>query len=155
MLNVRTALASDAHSIGNLAQQFSRYLRQLGDLTDFNLTAETYLRFGFGSRPAFAGLVAEDNGSVIGYLLYHFGFDSDTAVPNLHIVDLYVDVSARRRGAGRALMAAAARIARERDAQELIWSVYHANTLATAFYEKLGSERITDVFFMKLRANAI
>jgi len=66
MLNVRTALASDAHSIGNLAQQFSRYLRQLGDLTDFNLTAETYLRFGFGSRPAFAGLVAEDNGSVIG-----------------------------------------------------------------------------------------
>lgn len=155
MLNIRTALASDAHSIENLAQQFSRYLRQLGDLTDFNLTAERYLRLGFGSRPAFAGLVAENNGSVIGYLLYHFGFDSDTAVRNLHIVDLYVDVSARRRGAGRALMAGAARIAREKGAQELIWSVYHANTMATTFYEKLGSRRITEVFFMTLRANAI
>jgi len=37
----------------------------------------------------------EDNGSVIGYLLYHFGFDSDTAVHNLHIVDLVDVVSAK------------------------------------------------------------
>jgi ribosomal protein S18 acetylase RimI-like enzyme len=155
MLKVRTALAADAQSIGNLAEQFSRYLRQLSDLTDFNLTAETYLRLGFASRPAFAGLVAEDNGSVIGYLLYHFGFDSDAAARNLHIVDLYVDLSARRRGAGKALMARAAAIAREEGAEELTWSVYHANTLATKFYEKLGSQRITDVFFMKLPASAI
>src|SRR6266446_9489899 len=99
MLNVRTALASDAHSIGNLAQQFAGYLRQLGDLTDFNLTAETYLRDGFSSQPVFTGLVAEDKGRVIGYLLYHFGYDSDAAVPNLHIADLYVDSEARKRGA--------------------------------------------------------
>src|SRR6266481_7846653 len=49
MLTVRPARAEDAQSIGDLSQQFSRYLRQLGDLTDFKLTGETYLRFGFGS----------------------------------------------------------------------------------------------------------
>jgi diamine N-acetyltransferase len=152
---IRPALAGDAQSIGNLARQFAGYLRELGDTTEFKLTAETYLRDGFETMPpAFTGLVAEDQGNVIGYLLYHFGYDSDAAARNLHIVDLYVDGAARRRGIGRALMARAAAIARERGAQEMIWSVYSRNGLAETFYEKLGAERITDVFFMKLKAEA-
>ena len=107
-LIIRPALASDAQSIGNLARQFASYLRDLGDLTDFKLTANAYLRDGFGTKPAFAGLVAEDQGKVIGYLLYHFGYDSDRA--------------ARNQGVGKALMARAASIAREASAEEIIWS---------------------------------
>jgi len=154
-LIIRPALPSDSHSIGNLARQFANYLRELGDPTEFKLTAETYLRDGFDTTPpAFTGLVAEEQGNVIGYLLYHFGYDSDAAARNLHIVDLYVDSAVRRRGIGRALMARAAAIARESGAQEMIWSVYSRNALATTFYEKLGAQRITDVFFMKLKAEA-
>ncbi len=107
-LIIRPALASDAQSIGNLARQFASYLSELGDLTDFKLTANAYLRDGFGTKPAFAGLVAEDQGKVIGYLLYHFGYDSDRA--------------ARNQGVGKALMARAASIAREASAEEIIWS---------------------------------
>src|SRR5882724_2272892 len=99
-LKIRPALAEDAQAVGNLAQQFANYLRSLGDTTDFNLSAERYLRDGFGSRAAFAGLVAEVHGKVIGYLLYHFGYDSDAAARTLHIVDLYVDSATRRQGAG-------------------------------------------------------
>ena len=152
---IRPALAGDASAIGILTQQFAGYLRGLGDPTDFKLTAEAYLRDGFRPRPAFAGLVAEDNGNVIGYLLYHFGYDTDTASINLHVADLYVDVRARKQGVGRALMATAAGIARVAGAGEMIWSVYHANELATRFYEKLGGQRITDVFFMKLRSDTL
>ena len=154
-LRIRPSAAADAESVGKMAQQFACYLRSLGDTTDFKLSAESYLRDGFGSKPAFAGLVAELDGNVIGYLLYHFGYDSDGAVRNLHIVDLYVDLEARKRGAGRALMTEAARIARKEGAQDLVWSVYHANAPAAAFYERLGAQRITDVFFMKLRADCI
>src|SRR6266481_5576728 len=126
---IRATLASDAPAIGSLASQFAGYLRGLGDLTDFKLTAEAYLRDGFGLRPAFEGLVAEERGYVIGYLLYHFGYDSDGAFRNLHIVDLYVDSKSRKKGAGRALMMAAAGVARKAGAREMIWSVYHANHL--------------------------
>ena len=112
-LTVRAALASDATSIAIPAKQFASYLRNLGDRTDFKLTAEAYLLDGFGLRPAFEGLVAEQRGYVIGYLLYHFGYDSDGAFRNLHIVDLYVDSKARKQGIGRALMTAAAGIARQ------------------------------------------
>ena len=149
-LIVRPAAPADAAAVGDLAQQFAGYLRTLGDVTDFKLTADAYLRDGFGSKPAFAGLIAELDGNIIGYLLYHFGYDSDRAARNLHVVDLYVSLEARKRGAGRALMTEAAKMAREGGAQELVWSVYHANALAAAFYERLGAQRIADVFFMKL-----
>ena len=154
-LIIRPALAADAPSIGILARQFADYLRELGDPTEFRLTAETYLRDGFGIAPAFAGLVAEHRRSVIGYLLYHFGYDSDRATRNLHIVDLYVEREARGRGVGKTLMVKAASIAREAGAEEMIWSVYHLNSQAGAFYERLGAERISDVFFMRLKAGAI
>ena len=153
--SIRPALASDAPAVGRLAGQFASYLRTLGDQTDFKLTVEAYLRDGFGLQPAFKGLVAEEGRQIIGYLLYHFGYDSDGAFTNLHVVDLYVDSQARKRGVGRALMRAAAKIAREAVSQEIIWSVYHGNDLATAFYEKLGARRVTEVFFMTLPVDAI
>jgi GNAT superfamily N-acetyltransferase len=152
---IRAALASDAPAIGSLANQFAGYLRGLGDRTDFKLTAEAYLRDGFGLRPAFEGLVAEEKGRVIGYLLYHFGYDSDGAFRNLHIVDLYVDAKARKQGVGRGLMMAVAAVARASDAQEMIWFVYHAHDLAAAFYEGLGAQKITDLFFMRLPSDAL
>jgi hypothetical protein len=99
-LEVRAARASDAPTIGILAKQFAGYLHSLGDQTEFKLTAEAWLRDGFGPRPAFKGLVAEERGHDIGYLLYHFGYDSDGAFRNLHIVDLYMDANARQKGAG-------------------------------------------------------
>jgi ribosomal protein S18 acetylase RimI-like enzyme len=153
MLTIRPARATDAHAIRQLAREFADYLRQLGDPTDFKLTAEAYLRDGFGKKPAFAGLVTEDQGKVIGYLLYHFGYDSDKAARTFHVADLYVDAAARKQGVGRALMSAAARVARDAGAEELIWSVYPPNAPAINFYEKLGAERITEVFFMKLKAD--
>ena len=88
-------------------------------------------------------------------MLYHFGYDSDSAFRNLHVVDLYVDSEARRKSVGKSLMTAAARIVREEGASELIWSVYHANDLAAEFYERLGAQRITEVFFMKLPVDAL
>ena len=154
-ISIRPAVAADAHDIGSLAAEFAAYLRGLGDPTDFKLTAETYLRGGFGSQPAFSGIVAEEHGRVIGYLLYHFGYDSDAAERTLYVADLYVHVAARKRGIGSALIKAAARIAREAGVADMIWSVYRDNDLAANFYEKLGAQRITDVFFMKVRAQEL
>lgn len=153
--NIRAARADDAFSVGALAQQFANYLRELGDTSEFRLTAEAYLRDGFGENPAFAGLVAEEDGHVVGYLLYHFGYDSDRAARTLDIADLYVERTKRNQGVGKALMEQAAKIARDAGAEHMVWAVFRPNDLATKFYEKIGAQRIDDIFLMKLNANAI
>lgn len=145
---IRTATPADAGAIGALAQEFQEYLRALGDRTHFEFTAETYLRDGFGPNAAFSGLVAECDGQVIGYLLYHFGYDTDRAMRVLHVIDLYVQGSQRRRGVGEALMRRAAEICREVGGRELIWSVFAPNTLAFQFYEHLGAKRIKALEWM-------
>jgi ribosomal protein S18 acetylase RimI-like enzyme len=154
-ITIRSARAADAQDIGRLALQFAEYLRSLGDQTEFKMSTEAYLRDGFGKQPAFSGFVAEDGGKVIGYLLYHLGYDSDAAARILYVVDLYVERDARRQGAGRALIEAAAKIATGAGVEEMVWSVYNLNDVAASFYERLGAERITEIFFMKLRADAL
>ena len=51
---IRTATVDDAGVIGDLAKEFQVYLRGLGDRTQFEFTAETYRRDGFGLHAAFA-----------------------------------------------------------------------------------------------------
>lgn len=147
-ITIRTATRADAEAIGELAKEFADYLHGLGDQTNFQLTAETYLRDGFGANPAFAGLVAEVNGTITGYLLYFFGYDTDHAQRFMHVCDLYVHESARGHGAGRALLQAAATICRDAGGHGLFWAVYHHNKLAMDFYERLGATYVDNLKFM-------
>ncbi|MBI3943435.1 MAG: GNAT family N-acetyltransferase [Chloroflexi bacterium] len=145
---VRAATAADAPAVGQLAQEFAAYLRDLGDMTDFQLDEAAVRRDGFGPNPAFTGLVVEKDGQIVGYLLYHFGYDTDRAMRLLHVVDLYVRQDARRSGIGRALMLAAADICRQAGGGVLFWSVFKPNKLAAEFYRRLGARYVSDLDFM-------
>lgn len=147
---IRAAEEGDSTQIGLLAGQFADYLRGLGDQTDFNFNAEAYLRDGFGSDPAFEGIVASRDDTILGYLLYCPGYDTDRGVRLLHVLDLYVRDDARRQGVGRALMLEAASICRLRGSRELVWSVYEPNKLAVEFYEGLGARHVVGLALMTL-----
>jgi ribosomal protein S18 acetylase RimI-like enzyme len=153
-LTIRALEAGDAEAVARLAAEFAGYLRDLGDTGEHNLTAGAIRRDGFGASPAFAGLVAAQDGAVIGYLLYHLGYDADRAARTLHVIDLYVSSAARRQGAGRALMAEAARICRQAGGAYLFWAVYIPNPLATAFYTALGAQYVQDLDFMAIDAKS-
>ena len=148
--HIRTATPGDATRVGELAREFADYLRGLGDDGEFNFDAAAYLRDGFGPRAAFAGLVAEEGGRVVGYLLCHPGYDTDRAWRLLHVVDLYVEGPCRGRGVGRELMRAAAEVGRRQGASALFWSVYSRNQQARGFYERLGARPIRGLDFMYL-----
>lgn len=147
-MQIRPALPEDADAIARLYGQFADYLRSLGDSTDFRFDAASYLRDGFGPNPAFAGLVAEVADQVVGYLLYHFGYDTDRAIRVLHVIDLFVDPAARGQGIGKALMYSAAQLCRAGGGSELFWAVYKPNKLAADFYQRLGARYVEDLDYM-------
>ena len=150
-LTIRPPTKADAEAIGALAAEFQAYLRGLGDRTDFAWGAKEFLRDGFGDRAAFAGVVAELDGHVVGYALYHDGYETDRGRRLVHLIDLYVHEASRRRGVGQALMTRVAELGRERGAEIVWWSVYRPNARAAAFYERLGARyTASDLCWMAL-----
>ena len=151
-VHIRTITAADAEPIARMWSDFARYLRELGDSDEQAFGVEAFLRDGFGPDPAFSGIIAERGGAAAGYLLYHFGYDTDQAMRVMHIVDLWVDPAARRGGIGRALMREAAARCRAKGGRALIWSVFAPNRLAVDFYTKLGGAFYTTLSFMHIAA---
>lgn len=147
---IRSAKPEDAESIGQLAKEFIEYLRSIGDHAEQKFDGAVYLRDGFGSNPAFSGIVAEQSGEVLGYLLYHMGYDVDYATRTLHVIDLYVSEDRRGQGIGQALMKQASEIGGVSGATQLFWAVYEPNKSAIRFYERLGARFTQNMLFMRL-----
>ncbi len=147
---IREAQKNDSTEIGAMANEFADYLRALGDKTKFRFNSKTYLRDGFGHKPAFKGLIAEVNSKAAGYLLYHWGYDTDRAIRIIHIVDLFVREEFRRHGGGQALMQGAQTICKEGGGEMLVWEVHAPNRPARKFYRQLGAHYVKNILMMKL-----
>ena len=145
MTRVRPGAPGDAEAVAALSEEFAAYLRALGDPAPGVVTAEAFLRDGFGERPAFTCLLAEDGGRAVGYLLCCPGYDVDRGGRVLQVAELYVSPGARRRGAGRALMEAAAERCRAAGGHAVVFAVYPPNTTARAFYESVGARYSDDL----------
>ena len=115
-------------------------------------------RDAFGPRAAFRVVVAEIGGRVVGYASFLPGYNSDIAVPELWMLDLFVIPAARGRGLGRALVRTVARETVRRGFTCLEWGVRDDNTRARRFYRRLGarigSARIASLIGRSLRTLA-
>ena len=147
---VRRMQRADVLAIARLAAEFAQYMRELGDTTELQLDAAALDRDGFGSRPAFDGLVAEMEDAVVGYLLYHDGYDTDAASRLLFVVDLFVRQDVRRHGIGEALIREVSKIAKEREAKQLVWTVDRHNMVGLQFYKRLGGQVVDWLHLMCL-----
>jgi ribosomal protein S18 acetylase RimI-like enzyme len=147
-IEIRQSTADDAEAIGALAAEFQSYLHALGEETDFDWDASKYLRDGFGEDPAFEGLVAEVDSLVVGYALYHFGYDTDRGQRLVYLIDLFVAEPFRRAGIGENLMRCLSNAGRSRGAEYVVWSVPKASSLAARFYERLGATHANELHCM-------
>ena len=151
-LTIRPATIEDAEPIGLMVDEFRSYLRALGDLEAcIHFGSEQYRRDGFGDNPAFAGLIAEFGKEVAGYALYSFDYSTDTGSRTMFLHDLFVRGVHRGAGVGDALMTRLKEICKSAGIYSMSWLVWHTNTSAIRFYEKLGAQRLETVHLMRLQ----
>jgi GNAT superfamily N-acetyltransferase len=97
-------------------------------------------RFGddaFGAEPQFGVLVADADGALIGYALFHDAYEPSFAARGVYLSDLHVCPAMRRHGVGRALLSAVAADAARRR-RTFIWWVARSDE-ARAFYRTLAN----------------
>jgi GNAT superfamily N-acetyltransferase len=90
--------------------------------------------------PNAAHLVAIDNGVVAGFCSLHFRTRLNHTTPQAWIPDLFVDPATRGRGAAKALLIEAERLARERGCYELALESSYDRSEAHLLYSAAGMQ---------------
>jgi ribosomal protein S18 acetylase RimI-like enzyme len=137
---IRASTPPDVPALYALIRELARYEK----LEHAHVGTEERLREHlFGARPYCEALVADDDGPggrrVVGFALFFHNYSTFLAQPGMYLEDLFVLPDDRRRGHGRDLLRAVARIAVERGCGRFEWSVLHWNEPAIRFYKALGA----------------
>lgn len=138
---IRPATRRDLGAIAGLIRDLAEYEKLSQRLT---LEEDRLAEHLFGPRPYAEVLLADEEGEVVGFALFFHVYSTFAARPGIYLEDLFVKPAHRRRGHGKALLQALARIAVERACSRLEWTVLNWNEPALRFYRSLAAEPLEE-----------
>lgn len=133
--DIRAGTADDAEALCKLMRALHVHLKEPSE----HISPEKLSRDVLHGASAHDVLVAEQDGRLLGYALFHETYESITAQRGVYMADLFVAKDARRKGLGRALIAAVAHQARVRDLRFVWWVSEAWDEEAQAFYATLSA----------------
>jgi GNAT superfamily N-acetyltransferase len=98
----------------------------------------------FGDRPYAEAIVAQWQDKIVGFALFFPNYSTFLTKPGIYLEDLFVLPDYRRQGIGKAMLTFVARLAVEKGAGRLEWSVLDWNSSAIAFYQNMGTTVLPD-----------
>lgn len=125
------------------------YLKFYGHPVTDKQTEDLWSRFFIEGPELFCRVAENDVGAVIGIVHYLFHATTWTERPKCYLQDLFVDPSARVRGAGRALIEDVYAEAKTSGASEVYWTTQEFNSVARVLYDRIG-ERTPFIKYRKL-----
>ncbi len=150
-MQIRHASEADIPTILMLVRALAEYERE----PEAVLLGEADLRRdGFGAKPLFECLIADDNGEPAGFAIY-FPIYSTWRGASIHLEDLFVVPSHRGHGIGKALLEAVAATAVERGCARLQWDVLDWNQPAIDFYRSRGAVMLESWRIMRVTGPAL
>lgn len=136
MLTLRPATPADVPAILGFIRELALYERE----PDAVLTTEAdLLRDGFTEPRRFHCLMAEWNGTPVGFALYFYNYSTWEGRPGIYLEDLYVQPAQRGKGIGKSILTRLAAIAVEEDCARFEWSVLDWNQPSIDFYHAMGA----------------
>jgi GNAT superfamily N-acetyltransferase len=136
-LSITIATEADVPLILRFIQDLAEYERLRHECV---ATEEALRNTLFGARPAAEVFIARLGGEPVGFALFYPDYSTFNAAPGIYLEDLFVNPSARGKGIGRALLAAIAQLAVERNCSSVEWTVLDWNEPAIGFYKRLGAK---------------
>jgi GNAT superfamily N-acetyltransferase len=151
-LRIRDAVAADAPLLMTLIRELAEYERMLDEVEADEASLARHL---FGPSPSAHAVIAEVDGSPIGFALYFYNFSTFVGKPGLYLEDLYVRPDHRGIGAGKALLLQLVGKAVTEDCGRMEWSVLDWNMPSIAFYESLGARAMKEWIGYRLDEKAL
>ncbi len=151
-ISLRPATPNDAGTLLALVRALAEYERAPDDVV---ATESDYVRALSSATPEMEALLAEDEGSALGFALFFPTWSTWRGRPGIHLEDLFVVPEARGRGIGRALLSRVAQLALARGCARLEWQVLDWNEPALGFYRALGARSLDEWIAMRADGDAL
>jgi GNAT superfamily N-acetyltransferase len=135
-VRIREASPDDAPLILAFIRDLAAYERLAEEVV---ATEDAIRETLFGETPRAEVLIAELDGSPVGFALYFHNYSTFLGQAGIYLEDLFVRPEVRGRGVGRALLAELAATALRRGCGRLEWAVLDWNEDAIGFYRRLGA----------------
>jgi GNAT superfamily N-acetyltransferase len=135
-ITIRKAVREDCRQLLNLVYELAVYERAPEQVT---VTLEHFEESGFGANPVWWGFVAEENGVVIGFVLYYIRY-STWKGQRMYLEDFLVTEKARGKGVGKLLFDRLIEEAKEKKFNGIVWQVLDWNEPAINFYKKYNAK---------------
>ncbi|MGI9437604.1 MAG: GNAT family N-acetyltransferase [Geminicoccaceae bacterium] len=140
MVVIRAGRPADARALARMISDFNVEEGSPGRLTEAGL-----IDLCFSAKPSFQTVVADDQGTVVGYALVMGYFDTEPCAWGSYMQDLFVARTRRSEGIGRRLIAAVAKSALDQGHAALFWHVRDHNARGRAFYASIGGIEQTPI----------
>jgi GNAT superfamily N-acetyltransferase len=149
---IRAATSADVGAMLALMYELAEFekLTHLFVATEDNLNDAL-----FGARPSAEAIVAERDGTMIGYALFFHNYSTFLGRRGLYLEDLYVQPAQRGSGLGKMMLRYLAALAVERQCGRFEWSVLDWNQNAIDFYEKMGASVLPDWRIVRMTGEAL
>lgn len=127
---IRFAGEKDAAALCAMFRELAEYERML----DRFEATEQKLRDSLFRKRAAEALIAEREGTPVGYAVFFSNFSAFRGKAGIFVEDIYVKPEMRRKGLGRKLFAFIAKVAAEWGCERLDWLCLDWNEPAKSFY---------------------
>ena len=139
-INIRKATASDMPQVLELIKELAVFEKEPDAV---KISAQDLQNYGYGNTPMFECFVAVVASEIVGAALVYFRF-STWVGPTIHLEDLIVQQSMRRKGVGEKLYTAVMRYGYDKGVKRIEWNVIDWNNGAINFYKKSGAKVLPD-----------
>ena len=135
-MQIRQATEKDVPHLYELIMQLAQHHELIECV---QTTPEELKNAGFSENPKFSAFVAEDEGSIAGFLSYTIVYSIWRGIDLMSIDDIFVREEFRNLKVGASLMNYAYKNCQERGIKRIKWGVLTDNHKAISFYKRLGA----------------
>lgn len=137
---IRIADESDCDTILGFIKALAEYERMLDEVE----ATEEILKKNIFDRQMAEVVLAEVDGTPVGFALFFHNFSTFVGKPGIYLEDLFVKPEHRGKGYGKKLLIYLAKLAKERECGRFEWAVLNWNESAISFYRSLGAKPMNE-----------
>lgn len=148
-MKIRQATESDISTVLYFIKELAKYEKMENEV----VATEDLLKEWIFERKIASTLILSEADKDVGFALYFFNFSTFVGRGGLYLEDLYVLPEYRKKGYGKALFKALAKIASDNNCGRMEWVCLNWNQPSIDFYLSLGAQPLNDWTTYRLTEN--